>query len=228
MRRQTVGDVMTQAVVSAYQNAKFREIARVMVDREITAMPVIDKRHRVIGVVSETDLVAEEATEHPEKRHWPSRRRGRRSRGTATTAAELMTTPAVTVGPGTTVVQAARLLGLHRLKRLPVVDDEGRLLGIVSQRDLLRVFTRTDQEIRDEIVTEVFTRLLPADPAAVSVRVSHGVVTLSGALPQKDLVPIAVRLAAATEGVVGVIDELSHVGDDDADAVHPSPERRGP
>jgi CBS domain-containing protein len=142
------------------------------------------------------------------------------------TAEELMTTPAITIRPEATIVQAARLLAQHHIKRLPVVDDENRLVGIVSRRDLLRVFVRTDEEIRDEILGEVFARLLPTASATVSVRVSHGVVTLTGTLRQKSLIPVAVRLTAATDGVVSVIDELSEAADEPAEATHPgSPPR---
>ncbi len=219
----TVGEVMTRSVVSAYPDAPFKEVARVMIERGITALPVIDEDHYVIGVVSESDLLARESFAGERRSHWPRRGGGGRvkARASGTTAGELMTTPTVSVRPETTIVRAARLLDQHRIKRLPVIDAEGRLLGIVSRRDLLRVFTRTDAEIRDEILREVFTRLLSADPAAVSVRVNGGVVTLTGTLQQKNLIPIAVRLAAATEGVVSVIDQLSH-----ADEVHKKASRR--
>lgn len=222
MRRRTVGEVMTRAVVSAYPDAPFKEIARVMIERGITALPVIDEDHYVIGVVSESDLLAREALVSRPKSLWPGRRRKGRARArlAGDTAGELMTTPPVTVRPEATIVHAARLLDQHRIKRLPVIDAEGRLLGIVSRRDLLHVFTRTDEEIREEILQEVFARLLSTDPAAVSVRVSNGVVTLAGSLPQKNLIPIAVRLTAATEGVASVIDELS------SDEVHTEASRQ--
>jgi CBS-domain-containing membrane protein len=122
------------------------------------------------------------------------------------TAEDLMSSPAITVHPEATIVEAARLLDAHRIKRMPVTDDQNRLVGIVSRRDLLSVFTRTDEEIRDEVRHEVFAL---ADPTQVSVYVRHGVVTLGGTMRQKDLIPIVVRLAAATDGVVGVIDGLS-------------------
>jgi CBS-domain-containing membrane protein len=167
MTRRTVNDVMTRAVAGAYRGASFKEIVQVMIERGITAMPVIEDDHRVAGVVSESDLLAEQAH-----------------------------------------------IDQHQIKRLPVVDEENRLVGIVSRRDLLRVFTRTDEEIRDEILQEVFARLLPVDAAAVSVRVSHGVVTLTGTLLRRSLIPIAVRLTAATDGVVSVINELNYADDD--------------
>jgi CBS-domain-containing membrane protein len=208
MRRRTVNDLMTRAVVSAYRGACFKDIVQVMIKRGITAMPVIDEGHRVAGVVSESDLLAKEERKGGGKRRWFGRRRDRSSwtKAQALTAEDLMTTPAITVHPEATIVEAARLLDEHRIKRLPVTDDENRLIGIVSRRDLLSVFTRTDEEIRDEVRHEVFAL---ADPTEVSVYVRHGVVTISGTMRQRDLIPIVVRLAAATDGVVGVIDELS-------------------
>ena len=214
MRRRTVNDVMTRAVVSAYRGASFKDIVQVMIKRGITAMPVIDDGHRVAGVVSESDLLAKEEHKDGGKRRWFGRRRDRSSwaKAQALTAEDLMTMPAITVHPDATIVEAARLLDQHRIKRLPVTDDENHLIGIVSRRDLLSVFTLTDEEIRDEIRHEVFAL---ADPTAVSVHVSHGVVTLTGTLRQKDLIPIVVRLASAADGVVSVIDELS-CGDEDS------------
>lgn len=225
MNRRTVADVMTRSVVSAYPEAPFGEIVHIMIGRKITALPVIDEDHRVIGIVSESDLLAKEALGAKPKRRWPRRRRGGRARAKAagTTAADLMTTPAVSVRPETTIVQAAQILDQRRIKRLPVTDGEGRLLGIVSRRDLLHVFARTDEEIREEILQQVFSRLLSIEPATVSVQVSDGVVTLAGTLPQKELIPIAVRLTAATDGVVGVIDELGHAEQGRTEATHPSP-----
>ncbi|WP_285571879.1 CBS domain-containing protein [Actinoallomurus iriomotensis] len=210
---------MTKSVVSAYPDAPFHEIVHVMIERGITALPVIDEEYRVLGFVSESDLLAKEAVEARPRRLGLRRRRG----GRATKAADLMTTPAVSVRPETTIVRAAQLLDRRGIKRLPVVDDQGRLVGIVSRRDLLHVFARTDEEIREEVLQQVFARLLLADPAAVSVRVRNGVVTLSGTLPQENLISIAVRLTAAVDGVVGVIDEMGHAEEDRAGATRPSP-----
>lgn len=214
MRRRTVNDVMTRAVASAYRGASFKDIVQVMIKRGITAMPVIDEGHRVAGVVSESDLLAKEEHKDGGKRRWFGTRRDRSSwaKAQALTAEDLMTTPAITVHPEATIVEAARLLDQHRIKRLPVTDDEDHLIGIVSRRDLLRVFTRTDEEIRDEVRHEVFALI---DPTAVSVYVNHGVVTLTGTVRQRSLIPVVVRQAAATDGVVSVVDQLSS-GDEDS------------
>jgi CBS domain-containing protein len=193
-----------------------------IVERGVTAVPVIDQGHRVAGVVSESDLLAKEEHKESVTRRRLHRHRDRfsRAKAGAMTAEGLMTKPAITIRPEATIVQAARLLAQHRIKRLPVVDDENRLIGIVSRRDLLQVFVRTDEEVRDEIRHEIFARLLPAASATVSVHVDHGVVTLTGTLRQRSLIPVAVRLAAATDGVVSVINELSEAADERAQATH--------
>ncbi|WP_329249029.1 CBS domain-containing protein [Actinoallomurus sp. NBC_01490] len=208
---------MTRSVVSAYPDAPFQEIVHVMIERGITALPVVDEDHHVMGFVSESDLLAKEAFEPKPRRRLLRRSRNRQP----ATAADVMTAPAVSVRPETTVVQAAQLLDRRRIKRLPVVDDENRLVGIVSRRDLLHVFARTDQEIREEIIQQIFARLLLTDPAQVSVRVRDGVVTLSGTLPHENLISIAVRLTAAVDGVVSVIDEMGHAEEQRASATRP-------
>lgn len=225
MRRRTVQDVMTTAVVSAYRGAWIKDVAEMMLRRGVTGMPVIDDDHIVAGVISEADLLArEEQRDRPKRPLWERRRdRPARAKATATTAEELMTAPAITVPPDATLAEAARLMDHHRIKRLPVVDQAGRLLGIVSRRDVLRVFARPDEEICDEIRHEVFGRLLMIGDERVTVRVSHGVVVLGGTLEQRSLIPIAVRLAAATEGVVDVIDDLDYEDDDTTAAAHRVP-----
>jgi CBS domain-containing protein len=207
---------MTKSVVSAYPSASFDEIIRVMIERDISGMPVIDEGHHVVGVIAEPDLLAKtRSTDDRRRGRWTSLLAGRPPQPAPPTmkAGELMTSPAITVSPEATIVCAARLLDSHRIKRLPVVDEDERLVGIITLRDLLRVFVRSDTEIREEIFREVFVRLLAVDRAAVSVRVSDGVVTLSGTLPRRGLIPIAVRLSAATDGVVSVIDELTYADD---------------
>jgi CBS-domain-containing membrane protein len=129
-------------------------------------------------------------------------------------AAELMTAPAVTIGPDATVTEAARLLHRHGIKRLPVVDPAGPLLGIVSRADLLKVFLRSDAEIGQEIRQEVLLRAMWVNPDTVTVKVRDGVVTLTGQLERRSLIPIAVRLVRGLDGVVDVVDRLTFEVDD--------------
>jgi CBS domain-containing protein len=223
MARRTVRDVMTTAVVSAYEAATFKDIAKMMTERGLSALPVVGEGHRVIGVVSEADLLAR--AEHADRGLGrltplarPTRlallargRRGRRTRASAhaLTAGELMSAPPITVAPDASIADAARIMHTQGVKRLPVADEHGYLLGIVSRRDLLRVFTRADDEIRSEIDAEVVGRLLRASRETVSVDVTNGVVTLTGEVRRQDLIPPAVRRAAATDGVVDVVDRLT-------------------
>jgi CBS-domain-containing membrane protein len=125
-----------------------------------------------------------------------------------------MTTPAVTVGPDATVTEAARLLHRHGIKRVPVVDPAGPLLGIVSRADLLKVFLRSDAEIAREVRQDVLVRAMWVNPDTVTVEVRDGVVTLTGQLERRSLVPITVSLVHGLDGVVDVVDRLTFEVDD--------------
>jgi CBS-domain-containing membrane protein len=177
----------------------------------------LDEAGRVAGIVSEADLLLKE--EFPEGsaggRLFQSRRlRVERVKAAGDTAAELMTAPAVTIGPDATVTEAARLLHRHGIKRMPVVDPAGPLLGIVSRADLLKVFLRTDAEIAQEIRQEVLVRAMWVNPDTVTVEVRDGIVTLSGQLERRSLIPIAVSLVHGIDGVVDVVDRLTFELDD--------------
>jgi CBS domain-containing protein len=111
-------------------------------------------------------------------------------------------------------VQAARLMDQHRIKRLVVVDADGRPAGIVTIRDLLKVYLRSDDEIRDEIVAEIITRYLGTDPALIKVTVADGVVMLAGEVERKSMIGLAVRMSRAVDGVVAVADQLCFRIDD--------------
>ena len=149
MRHRMIHQVMTENVVAVDRNAAFKDIVTALAGNGISAVPVIDADRRVLGIVSEADLLAKECEVGRDRSGWPprllvGRRRRARAKSTATRAHELMTAPAITVGAELDVAVAARLLDEHRVKRLPVVDAEGRLVGIVSRRDLLRGFLRSD------------------------------------------------------------------------------------
>jgi CBS domain-containing protein len=131
-------------------------------------------------------------------------------------AAELMTRHPITVGPGAALPEAARRMHEHRVKRLPVVDAEGRVLGIVSRRDLLKVFLRADEEIAEEVSVDVLARTLWIEPGTIRVGVRDGVVTLEGQVERKSLIPVLVGIVHGVEGVVGVDTHLSYEVDDSA------------
>ncbi len=169
MNRTLVQEVMTTPVVTATEAMGFRDLAALLYARDIGAVPVVAPAGQLLGVVSRPDLIAKTAGLAAAAALCPgfgSRRRERR-RARARTAGELMTAPAVTVAPQATVEQAARLMRRHRVGRLPVTSPlTGRLAGIVTRSDLLRVYRRPGEEIRAEIETEVLPRVRGADPAA--------------------------------------------------------------
>lgn len=212
-----VRDVMTPEVHSVDEQASFKEIAATMADHRVSALSVLDEEGRVAGIVSEADLLLkEEFPEGPAGGHLFQGRRQRveRAKAAGATAAELMTAPAVTVGPDATVTEAARLLHRHGIKRVPVVDPAGPLLGIVSRADLLKVFLRSDDEIAQEVRQEVLLRALGVNPDTVTVQVHDGIVTLTGQLERRSLIPIAVSLVHGLDGVVDVVDRLTFEVDD--------------
>ena len=201
----TVSDVMTHTVVAIGRDAPFKEIVGLIQQWKVSALPVLEGEGRVVGLVSEADLLPkEEFRDSDPDRFTQLRRLTDLAKAGALTAGELMSSPVVTVHAGATVAQAARVMAQHRVKRLPVVNDEGLLEGIVSRVDLLKVFLRTDEELADEVRREVVARLFPAAPEPVRVEVSDGVVTLGGRVRDTSLVPAAARAVRAVEGVVDV------------------------
>ncbi len=209
-----VRDVMTTRVIWVRKGASFREMAAAFREYRISAFPVIDENRRVIGVVSEADLLAKEALDGGEDgmpgmitgllRH----RELEKARGV--TAGDVMTSPAVTVRPEDTVEHAARLMYTRKVKRLPVVDTGGHLVGIISRADVLTVFDRTDTQIRSEIIDDVLRREFLIDPREFKVKVKDGVVTLEGTAGTAVLGQEIVRRVRHVQGVVAVRDRLSY------------------
>ncbi|HEU5475544.1 MAG TPA: CBS domain-containing protein [Actinophytocola sp.] len=219
MRHRKVADVMTTEVATAREGTTFKEIVAMLHLRDVSGVPVLDVDDRVVGIVTQADLLPKQGAQEPVRARsgWDRLPRPRsRDRAQATTAAGLMATPVITIGPDATVVEAARSLYGHGIKRLPVVDTDGRLIGIVSRRDLLSVFLRTDEEIAREITREVFGRNLgiPVGPDTVIVQVRRGMVTLRGELDRRSTIPIAERLSAQVDGVIDVRSHLTYALDD--------------
>jgi CBS domain-containing protein len=208
---------MTTPVVTATEAMPFRDVAALLYARDIGAMPVVAPTGQLLGVVSRPDLIPKVAGLAAATGPCPgfgSRRRERR-RAMARTAGELMTTPAVTVTPQATVEQAARLMRRHRVGRLPVAFPlTGRLAGIVTRSDLLRVYRRPGEEIRAEIETEVLHRVRGADPRRLAVSVRDGVVSVSGRVESRSAVARLVTAVLAVEGVVGVDERVGFDIDD--------------
>jgi len=212
-----VRDMMTTDVVTVEAPTPFKEIVARLAGCRVSAVPVVDADGRVLGVVSEADLLLKE--EHSDAEQgvplvWTRRRRIEREKAAGTVAGELMTAPVVTVQPTATVAEAARRMHAAGVKRLPVVGEGGRLLGIVSRADLLKVFARADEAIRREIVDEIILREFMMDPSRFFVRVEDGVVVLEGAVERRSLVPFVLRAVQGVEGVVRVEDRLTYDVDD--------------
>jgi CBS-domain-containing membrane protein len=206
--RWQVSDVMTTTVVSVTEHASYRHIAELLTKHHLTALPVVTPEGRVVGVVSEADMIRkQERHEHAEHKPGWQFRPAARTKAEARTAAELMTSPAITISPDGLLGTAARLMGAYHVKRLPVIDADGAMVGIVSRADLLKVFVRPDAEIAAE-ARDVLTRILLADPAAVNVTAHDGVITLTGRLCSDLEVAAAVRLIEAIDGVVAVSSKL--------------------
>lgn len=200
-----VSDVMTHTVAAVGRRAPFKEIVQLMRDWRVSALPVLEGEGRVVGVVSEADLLPkEEFRDTPEEGYARLRRPSDVAKADALTADDLMSSPAVTVRPGATLAEAAHLMARAGVKRLPVVDEVGLLEGVVSRADLLKVFLRGDEEIAEQVRHEVVSELFPAPGSALHVEVEDGVVTLVGRVRDPDLVPVAARLVRAVEGVVDV------------------------
>jgi CBS domain-containing protein len=207
--RWRVEDVMTTQVVTITRDVTYQEAARLMTGHKVNALPVVRQDGHVIGIVSEADLLRKQERNFSRVGTGLRRRtRHERAQAEGRTAGELMTSPAITIHPTAPLGAAARLMNGHNIRRLPVVDPSGTLIGIVSRRDLLSVFLRPDKEISDE-VRHVLSTILLDDGDDLSVATRDGVVTLSGTLASKDLIPVAVRLAADVDGVVSVHDNLT-------------------
>jgi CBS domain-containing protein len=217
MKRHTVDQVMTRNVATVRPSTGYKEILETMSERGISAIPVVDAAARVVGVVSEADLLhkVEFAGNEPQS-HLLERKRVRQARhkAGADTAADLMTSPAVVIGAHESVAAAAKLMAAERVKRLPVVDGDGCLVGVVSRSDVLRPYLRTDEEVRQEVIDDVLLKTLWIDPTDLTVEVRDGVVTLGGTIERRSSVPVVVQLVAAVPGAVDVVNQLDYAYDD--------------
>lgn len=216
MRKWTVDDVMTREVVSVAESASYREVVDLLTANRFSAVPVVDAFRHVTGVVSEADLLRKIEYLGDEKPRLLDgrRRRGERHKALARTVADLMTAPPVVVLSGTSIPAVARQLDREGVKRMPVVDDLGRIIGIVTRGDLLKTHLRPDDEIRRDIERGVVRSFLLDDTETVTVAVSDGVVTLTGRVDRWSAAEIAVRLIREIPGVVEVNSTLEYGYDD--------------
>jgi CBS domain-containing protein len=219
MKHRTVADVMTTDVVTVTTETSFKDLVALFVERKISALPVLGRDGTVTGIVRETDLLKKEELQRDlstglgtvSPLRW---RRGQHAVAAGSVAGEVMTTRVVPVHPGVPLTEAARLMDKHRTACLPVVAGDGTLAGIVTPRDLLRVFLRPDADIRDEIAGDVLQNYLGTNPVLVHVDVHQGMVTMTGEVERRSMVALVLPLARAVDGVVDATADLSYTIDD--------------
>ncbi|HVX46742.1 MAG TPA: CBS domain-containing protein [Mycobacteriales bacterium] len=222
MRKTRVKEIMNRNVVVADRDTTFKRLTELFAQHGVGAIPIIDPDQAVVGIVSETDLVGRTVDEEhsgSHRRFASSRRRA--AADPASTAGILMSAPVVTIWPDATLAEAARLMMRRHVTHLPVVDESGKLSGIVGRSDLLSVFLAGDEHIQQIVNKDVIERTMCIDPATLTVRVTDGVVTLAGQLERKSLIPITVHLTSLVDGVVGVIDHLTFAHDDSEFSPYP-------
>jgi CBS domain-containing protein len=196
-----VRDVMTRDVIVARRESTFRELVRLIDDHHVHGLPVVDERRRVLGMVVESDLLVNEEVPEGHVR-TPLQRRGR-ARLAGTRAGEIMTSPAVTIEPGETLGQAARVLHRRHIGRLPVVEGVGRLIGIVTRSDLLSVFLRPDEDLL-VAVQEAISAVDDSSARTISATVADGVVALQGSAQFLSQLLAAGERVRRVPGIVGL------------------------
>lgn len=224
-----IKQLMTPEPIAIGAETPLRDVAAILSERRISGLPVIGERLEVLGVVSEADIVAKEQGPEPERRRlsgWLRADRTRARKLAARTAGEAMSAPAITIEANRSVAEAAQLLASHRIKRLPVVDEEGTLVGIVTRADLVRAFARSDAEIEHELREDVVLRALWIDDPRLDIRVERGEVRLAGKLQNRSDAELLQRFATRVPGVVSVHSTLRWDWDDQKGS--PETEQRAP
>lgn len=221
----TVRDVMTRRVVAVSEEAGFREVVGLLRTHHVTALPVLDASGRVVGVISEGDLCLKQVRPPHglaallADRWWRLDRR----KASGTSVAELMSAPPVTIRADQPLAEAATRMYRHGVKRLPVVDEAGGLVGIVSRGDLLAAYLRDDQDIRQDIMRRVVPAVVERAVETVQVEVHRGTVELDGWLTRRSQTLALIARARAIEGVIDVHSRLRYDVNDTADGTSRDP-----
>jgi CBS domain-containing protein len=213
-----VRDLMTTEPVTTTPDAPLKEAARMMVEHGVSGLPVLDDAGALVGMVTEGDFLRQEAN-----RDQPYRLSllealfgdGSGAPPAVETVGEVMSEPVITIGADATISEAARVMAHRRVKRLPVLDDAGALIGIISRADVVNAFTKPDEVIEDEVREDIIRRLLFLDPGTVTVEVKDGVVTLSGELENRTEAHLLEELTRRIAGVVRVVSHLTFQVDDE-------------
>jgi CBS domain-containing protein len=209
---------MTSKVHVAGPSTPFKRLVQLIEENRISAVPIVNEQGVPIGVVSESDLLFKERRHELESAQilHPRKRRLERAKAEGLVAADVMTAPPITTRCDTTLPVAAREMQARNVRRLIVVDERGKIAGIVSRSDLLQVFLRTDDELRDELVSTVIPSLLLEYTDDIGVAVRWNVVTLSGEVDRRTDAEILARVTRELDGVVDVVDHLRYRWDDRA------------
>ncbi len=215
-----VRDVMTREVISVPPEMPLRELARLLTERQISGVPVVDEAGRCIGIVSEADVVTKQVSRPVSRRlplEWllgerqdPEEQRRR----AATTAGEAMTTPPITIGADRPIREVAATMVDRRVNRLPVVEEDGRLVGVVSRADLVRAYLRLDADIRETVRDDIIRGTMWLDPDDLEIKVKEGIVEIGGTVDRRSTARIIEKLIGLADGVAGVRSSLAWEFDD--------------
>jgi CBS domain-containing protein len=210
-----VRDLMTTDPITTTPGALLKEAARIMVREKISGLPVMEGS-KVVGIVTEGDFLRQEANrDQPYRLSLLEALFGEGAAEPAVeTVGEVMTEPVITITPDATVSEAARVMSHRKVKRLPVLDDGGNLIGVISRADVVNAFTKPDEVIEDEVREDIVRRLLFLEPDVIDVGVDDGVVTLSGELENRTEAHLLEELTRRIAGVVRVVSNLTYEVDD--------------
>ena len=197
-----VRDVMTYEVVSVLPDTPFKQCVEMVRAHRVGALPVLDSSGRLLGILTESDLLSQEVARPDD------------SRRSARLADEAMTRALVTVDPGVTLAEAARLMHSALVRHLLVIDGGGRLVGIVARADLLKVVLRSAESIRREVEDELLPRTFGIPHGSLEIEVRDGVVKIGGEVETESLARLVLAFVERVEGVVAVEGTLSHRSDD--------------
>ncbi len=210
-----VRDLMTTEMVTTTADAPLKEAARLMVKHNVSGLPVLADG-KVVGIVTEGDFLRQEANrDQPYRFSLLEALFGDRpSAPSAETVSQVMTEKVLTISPDASLSEAARIMASKRVKRLPVVQPDGALIGVISRADVVNAFTKPDEVLEDEIREDIVRRLLFLDPAAIEVVVDEGVVTLTGLLENRTEAHLLEELTRRIDGVIRVESKLTFEVDD--------------
>ncbi len=196
-------DLMTIDVLCVTPDTTLKEAARLMVEARISGLPVIDQGRHLVGIITEADFLERQADSLQDGRLLAAVFDDEAPNPATTLVGDAMSSDPIVIYPEATIAEAARLMAEHGVKRIPVVDPENRVVGIMSRADVVKAFTRPDDLIEDEIRVDLLGRVFGADQEAVDVTVEEGAVTLEGRLEDPSDEALLVELVRRMEGVVG-------------------------